>query len=51
MFITTLTIKMLIKNEIIIIIIITRAEELSGSVTMENFKKTRFEIRNKRAMY
>ena len=51
MFITTLTIKMLIKNEIIIIIIITRAEELRGSVTMDNFKKPRFEIRNKRAMY
>ena len=28
-----------------------RGEELRGSVTKENFKKQRFEMRNKRAMY
>ena len=28
---------------------ITRAEELRGSVTKENFNNQRFEIRNKRA--
>ena len=29
----------------------TRVEELRGSVTKNNFKRQRFEIRNKRAMY
>ena len=30
---------------------VTRAEELRGSVTKENFKKQRFEIRKRRASY